>query len=595
MKLNVHVKMSLETATVVLTGRGTEKTLSIAEPVIQFLPAVPYTHVQDAVFAIENTSDYPVEFFWHHIDRSFQTDDQVINTLLDYYGIQEILLPPRKPGEPLPADLIKFYQDLVDEMARVRYLQELEQEEYPGSESRLERGTSECADRFSLHIEVSDIVLKIGYTESLHDTSDFRDRMGDPVKELFESIERKSGPLNDLPDPASPEKKVCIIFHGAPFTEYQEAACRSARVLAAPVLSIDKAITEAIALGESEYSITLRQIIDDAYQNYTEAHERHKELAAARTIRKTEGSGAEVRSDEKPKGRKSSRSEKSAGIDTSLEGKKQRRKQSPETEAPNAKQEVILLRLPEESDPLIELNKIPDADRLKTMDPLSRYEYMIQAILQFEKILGGDYSAVSSTPRDKLSPGTIGRSAKTNVKSTFLGIDPKLLSEALADRLSAEDFKRGFVLQSLESKFLNDIPVETLLVLLRIVGHAEYFLFVTFLNSMANYNWKMEELRREQSETGKRRTCKKIHGNQGQWPKIAGNTRSGLFSTLRDFPRVSIQRKRPIQRRGSGTSTRCRCPNTSCLPTRTGTCIWKQFCRLKGRGHRLDELYLPNG
>ncbi|XP_076659704.1 hydrocephalus-inducing protein homolog [Halictus rubicundus] len=495
MKLNVLVKMSSETPTVVLTGRCIEKTLSIAEPVIRFLPVVPYTHVQDAVFAIENASDYPVELFWHHIDRSFQIDDQVINTLLDYYGVEEILLPPREPGEPLPANLIKFYNDLGDEMARVRWLQELEQEEYPGSESRLERRS---------------------YTESLHDAADFRGRMGDPVKELFESIEQKSGPLNDLPDPARPEKKVCIIFHGAPFTEYQEAACRSARVLAAPVLSIDKAITEAIALGESEYSITLRQIIDDAYQNYTE---RHKKLAAARTIGKTDGPDGEMRIEEKPKGtdrskRKSPRSEKSAGKDTSPEGKKQKRKKSPETEAPHAKQEVILLPLPEESDPSTELNKIPEADRLETMDPLSRYEYMIQAILQFEKILGKDYSAVSSTPRDKLSPGTTARSAKKNVKSTFLGIDPKLLTEALAERLSAEDFKRGFVLQSLESKFLNDVPVETLLALLRIVGHAAYFLFVTFLNSMANYNRKTDELRRELGETRKRGTCKKIQGNR---------------------------------------------------------------------------------
>lgn len=61
-----------------------------------------------------------------------------------------------------------------------------------------------------------------------------------------------------------------------------------------------------------------------------------------------------------------------------------------------------------------------------------------------------------------------------------------------------EDFKSGFVLQSLESNFLRNSVVDVLLLLLRIIGHVEYFLFVTFLNSMANYNSKVDELRREQ-------------------------------------------------------------------------------------------------
>lgn len=43
-----------------------------------------------------------------------------------------------------------------------------------------------------------------------------------------------------------------------------------------PVLCIDKAITEAIALGVGSSSVKLRQIIDDAYQNYMEAFEKHK-------------------------------------------------------------------------------------------------------------------------------------------------------------------------------------------------------------------------------------------------------------------------------------------------------------------------------
>lgn len=53
-----------------------------------------------------------------------------------------------------------------------------------------------------------------GYIETLHKDPNF-ERIRDPVKELFDSHETKSIPELDSSQPA---KKVCIIFHGAPFT-----------------------------------------------------------------------------------------------------------------------------------------------------------------------------------------------------------------------------------------------------------------------------------------------------------------------------------------------------------------------------------------
>lgn len=119
------------------------------------------------------------------------------------------------------------------------------------------------------------------------------------MKEVFESVEKKSE--IDIPDleKRMPEKRVCIIFHGAPFTgiwwtltklflnfttfsifytvsEYQETACRSAKVLGIPVLDIDKGITEIIAFNKSTCAIQLRQIIDEIYQKYIEAFEKWK-------------------------------------------------------------------------------------------------------------------------------------------------------------------------------------------------------------------------------------------------------------------------------------------------------------------------------
>ncbi|XP_043251740.1 hydrocephalus-inducing protein homolog [Colletes gigas] len=548
--------MGLETQIVSLTGHGVEKSLSIIEPVVQFLPTVPFTEIQETVFTIRNACNYPVEFFWHHLDNSFQAEDKVINALLDYYQVKEILLPPRKPGEPFPPHLINFYNDLVD-------------------------GTSLAqSEGFAVEDE-NEVQLgtKANYADSLKDTPYFRDKTRDPVGELFEGIERKSDPLKDLPDPTKPERKVCIIFHGAPFTEYQETACRSARTLNVPTLSIDKAITEAIALGESPSSITIRQIIDDAYQNYIEAYERHKERLAAQSGRKTD----EIDSDatrsalkgrgSRREGTKSSVSEKSTKTEgTPRKGKTKKLEKTAKTDSPSAQNEVTFLRLREEPDPLIEFNKIPATETMEILDPLSRYEYKVQAILQLEKIIG-PRTIANESPRNKISVKTTDKSARRRKGTSFLGMESDLLAEALSKRLSAADFKRGFVLQSLGSNFLRGNVVENLIFLLRIVGHAEYFLFVTFLNSMANYDRKVDELRQEYGNI-QRRYCRR--------------------HTQSEIPSLQ-QRERPIIPRGFETSTTCRCPNTICSTTRIRRCIWRQFCRLKRRGHRSDGLNLLNG
>lgn len=61
-------------------------------------------------------------------------------------------------------------------------------------------------------------------------------------------------------------------------------------------------------------------------------------------------------------------------------------------------------------------------------------------------------------------------------------------------RLSLPDFKKGFVLQTLNNMFFKN-EITTLLALLDIVGHVEYSLFVTFMNSMDKYIRRMDKLR----------------------------------------------------------------------------------------------------
>lgn len=42
--------------------------------------------------------------------------------------------------------------------------------------------------------------------------------MKDPVKNVFDSLETKTISQLEIMDSSQPVKKICIIFHGAPFT-----------------------------------------------------------------------------------------------------------------------------------------------------------------------------------------------------------------------------------------------------------------------------------------------------------------------------------------------------------------------------------------
>ncbi|CAK9811305.1 Hydrocephalus-inducing protein [Anthophora quadrimaculata] len=507
-KLKIKAKMSLETPIVSLTGRGIEKSLNIIEPVIQFLPTVPYTNIQEIVFTVENVCNYPVEFFWHHIDDSFQEEERITKALLHYYETKEIFLPPKKPGETIHWELTKFYNDLINEMAHslaaaksnedgklegddVQF--DFKSQEREVRRKRLKSGMLKkrisrkrsgrvsqrsVARKSSVHgssrrrkkDEITDDVsssdsdqkncpdfsileepllesvplpttdpeelqqMLLCYIGTLHRTADFRIGMRDPVKEIFENIQGKSDSSNNLPDPSKPEKRVCVIFHGAPFTEYQETACRSARVLEIPILNIDKAITEIISLEGSECSIQLRQIVDEAYENCIEAFEVQKERQKARDARQAEETESQStkrttspkEAKRSPKGRDRSPNEKFSR-DSSKSRKTAKAPKSIETtETPDAeKKPIIQLRVG--SDPLLELDRIPTNEKLEMLDPLSRYEYKIETILLLERIL--EPRALRESPTDKAD-----KTSKRKQDTSLLQVNTELILEALKER-----------------------------------------------------------------------------------------------------------------------------------------------------------------
>ncbi|XP_044005916.1 hydrocephalus-inducing protein-like, partial [Aphidius gifuensis] len=59
--------------------------------------------------------------------------------------------------------------------------------------------------------------------------------------------------------------KLCIVFHGALFTQYQESACKTAKKLGVNLLNIDDCFIKSIAHSQNS---TIRNLIDSKYQEF---------------------------------------------------------------------------------------------------------------------------------------------------------------------------------------------------------------------------------------------------------------------------------------------------------------------------------------
>ncbi|XP_043670273.1 hydrocephalus-inducing protein homolog [Vespula pensylvanica] len=518
--------MGLELQTIALTGHGIERKLDINESSIKFLPTIPYMEIQEREFTIENNCEYPIEFFWHHLDDRFIHEDLIAKILTHYYDVKEILLPPRKVAEGIPTILIEFYNDLVNEIAKeqksdeINYIEEEEEEDDQRVLNKeINKKTSIAKKKKKQNKRLGDVSLKLklrkvsnlkrkkslngsvtlwdikkdrpsmidqlnieklllDHISNLHKGPNFHKTMKDPVKCLFDELELQSMLTEKLEESEKPEKKVCIIFHGAPFTAYQETACRSARALGIPVLSIDTAILEIAAFSKSECSVKLRQAINEIYQNYTSKFSENRIQILAEKLETTRTQKS--RSSQKRK--KSGETQRTT--ETSISEKHDN----------DLIEEERFLHWTDEPDPLESYDKLSlTEETLISMDILSQYEHKLEAIRLLEKIF--PTKMITDTIKDKTNFHESDKSSKKSQRN-FLEIGSDILFEALRERLSEEDFERGFVLQTLHNSTICD-EIKTLNILLDIVGHIEFFLFITFYNSEDICNWKIKQYLKE--------------------------------------------------------------------------------------------------
>lgn len=131
--------------------------------------------------------------------------------------------------------------------------------------------------------------------------------------------------------------------------------------------------------------------------------------------------------------RKRKGSPKDRSSRTKESSKSSRRTKTPKSGKNEAvdSQKVAMIRLRADPEPMDELERIPASEKLEMLDPLSRYEYKIQAVLSLEKLV--DPREIADSARDRGD-----RSPRRSQEASLLGIAPELIAEALQERFLCE-------------------------------------------------------------------------------------------------------------------------------------------------------------
>ncbi|XP_028982034.1 hydrocephalus-inducing protein homolog [Diachasma alloeum] len=493
-----------------LMGRGIDQKLRISEGSIIFAPGVPGATSEKKEFSVKNLSKSPLEFAWQHLDKVGVVEERVMRVLMHYYGSKEILLPVRQLGSALPKKIYEFYEELVTEM-KSHFCNDVGDElqgSAVGNEnigSSTEKGNSALineeegteslqvdekqknqkdsgsglfkeknsvpAQRISKNgsingemkqlSEIEKTPEEIGdllhnYIDRLHEDLEFAKKMKDPVSAIFAELNSPTE-NSELDEKVNiPKDKSFIIFYGAPFTKYQETACKTAKLLDIPLLNLDSEITRAIATGESSTSSKVRRIIDEKYEEL---------LMKAQKFIQDDDLTSRRDNSERALDREETEDYLKGNVD------------------------YTFVNPP---DPLISFRKIPDSEELEILDVLSQYEYKIDAINSLQKILEKSEGVAKGKLKVKGAEKNL-KSIKTTQKETLVSIEVDSFTEILKEILMKEEFKDGFVLQTLNNAFIDDHSTTFSKIIESIPP--ESLTFINFHNSVETYQQKVTEKR----------------------------------------------------------------------------------------------------
>ncbi|CAI2730845.1 unnamed protein product [Schistosoma spindalis] len=130
-KYETKILLSIENTDTILKihcqGKGLEPQLIFDRVMLQFQPILPYSLIgSEEIVTVTNPCDYPIEFYSLELDKQVVQEDEILKSIDGYDEYGRLLLPPRKPGDVLPSEVIAYYEE-QNKIANSKLSDELEE------------------------------------------------------------------------------------------------------------------------------------------------------------------------------------------------------------------------------------------------------------------------------------------------------------------------------------------------------------------------------------------------------------------------------------------------------------------------------------
>ncbi|XP_065590283.1 hydrocephalus-inducing protein homolog [Cyrtonyx montezumae] len=490
-ELKINICQSSQPLQLQVSGRGLEPHLQFNPPVLELGPLLPDSSGTAETVVVKNPCEFPIEFYSLEFDQQYLAEEQILRMLKDYDCHNTLLLPPRAPGEKLPAEVLEYYQDQKrpqDEQTKSRTGDPAGQDNASGGDvqsvpGRRRKRSSGIVRTFSSH---SSVIPLSTYGESQSYKVDSKSEWGEEEEEDLEkghgsehqestsSSKEAAGELEDSPVlraiaqhlgiDLSPEscaarnqRGIVIIVHGAPLTGKTSAAVALSRHYGAACLSIDSLVTEAISDRSSSAGLCAQDLCLRAAMEQS-----HKEMEDAG--QSTDPSAPQLSNEPR---HSLDRSQSSSGEKTNLHSTSTRSRASAAISRRRSDNQTSQSQKQQRTDSIVSQSS-SSSHHLSLLPCIP-----LQRQLSIRGSVSGETALVSCM------------------------LPENMLGTILSERLQLSDCYQGVVFDGLETLFARSMA-SALLCLLKAVNNRPYIYFINLFQDYAS--WKAKEVAAKEQE-----------------------------------------------------------------------------------------------
>ncbi|RXM33054.1 Hydrocephalus-inducing protein [Acipenser ruthenus] len=298
-RLALCISQSSHRVMLLAQGKGLELRLDFSPTVLEFGPILPQNNGDDVDVLVKNPCAFPIEFYALEYDKQYLEEEKILRKIKGYDCHNNILLPPRAPGEKLPSEILEYFEEL----RRVREEQpkqeggskkeeedrsvpeQGERRDLTGAPSLEESDTQRPTDTQSEEADVEMRVERASDTKAAVTESSSSIGVGDLDTTPVSKVIAKHMGIDLSPEglAARNRRGIAIIVHGAPLSGKTSTAVTLAKHYGTPCLNIDSMVLEAVSNGNSPVGLRARELCARAAveQAQRKAEDAAAEAAAA--------------------------------------------------------------------------------------------------------------------------------------------------------------------------------------------------------------------------------------------------------------------------------------------------------------------------